>query len=35
MTKIRDNSIKVEGTYELAQGMKALINLKSLKINLG
>jgi hypothetical protein len=30
----RGNSIKVEGAKELAQGLKALINLNSVEINL-
>jgi hypothetical protein len=32
--KYSDNFIRVEGAKELAQGLKALINLNSLKIDL-
>ncbi len=32
ITKIRDNSIGDEGAIDLAQGLKTLINLKSLTI---
>ncbi len=34
ITKFRNNSIGVEGAEELAQGLKALLNLNSLEINL-
>jgi hypothetical protein len=33
--KIRRNSIEAEGAKELAQGLKALINLNSFTIDLG
>ncbi len=32
--KIRNNSIGIEGTKELAKGLRTLINLNSLTINL-
>ncbi len=32
--KFRSNSIKAEGAKELAQGLKALINLNSITIDL-
>ncbi len=34
ITKFRENSIDVGGAKELAQGLRALINLSSLTINL-